>query len=185
MNHSSQLTPLRLRTDVCKISSPGQAGAWQVPAIRHWRSKRPLSSGLPSFLTAVLAADRNIHYSRENRFRALMARSQGSRANIQLQCRPFKASGADIALRKNTSNWWDCRIERAPHVFRSFVVMAERHGQIVSVVGARARSDRRPRRTNRNRASVRFHHRNRCRRRRGPGNRRVGDRPIRQASRKI
>jgi hypothetical protein len=31
-------------------------------------------------LTASLAADRNIDYTRENRIRALMARSQGSRA---------------------------------------------------------------------------------------------------------
>jgi hypothetical protein len=35
----------------------------------------PLSSRFPHFLTAVLAADRNINYSRENRSRALMARS--------------------------------------------------------------------------------------------------------------
>src|ERR1700692_2888244 len=131
MNHSSQFTPLRLRTNVCKISRLGQAGAWQVSAIRHWRSKVAVAEA-SSFLTAVLAADRNINYSRENRFRALMARSQGPRANIQLQCRSSAPSGADIALRRNTSNWWDCRIERAPRVFRSFVFMAERHGQIVS-----------------------------------------------------
>jgi hypothetical protein len=59
--------------------------------------------GFQVFFTAVLAADRNINYSRENRSRALMARSQGPRANIQLQCRSSKASGADIALQKNTS----------------------------------------------------------------------------------
>jgi hypothetical protein len=34
------------------------------------------------FSAAVLAADRNIDYSRENRLRALMAGSQGPRANI-------------------------------------------------------------------------------------------------------
>jgi hypothetical protein len=58
--------------------------------------------GFQVFFTAVLAGDRNINYSRENRSRALMARSQGPRANIQLQRRSSKASGADIALRKDT-----------------------------------------------------------------------------------
>jgi hypothetical protein len=79
MNHSSQFTPLRLRTNVCKISRLGQAGGLagvgdQVLAFEDCRRR-----GFQIFLTAVLAADRNINYSRENRFRALMARSQGPR----------------------------------------------------------------------------------------------------------
>jgi hypothetical protein len=37
--------------------------------------KKAAVVGASKFLTAVLAADRNINYSRENRFRALMARS--------------------------------------------------------------------------------------------------------------
>ena len=56
--------------------------------IRHRRLKAAAVEVF-KFLTAALAADRNIDYSRENRFRALMPRSQGPRANIQLQCHGF------------------------------------------------------------------------------------------------
>ncbi len=48
---------------------------------------------------------------------------------------PFiQGERADIALQKDISNWWDCRIERAPHAFR-FICRhggAARHGTFKS-----------------------------------------------------
>jgi hypothetical protein len=87
MNHSSQFAPLRSRPNVCKISRLGQAGPGGGDQALAFASR--CRRGFQVFLTALLAADRNINYSRENRFRAVTAKSQGPRANIQPQRRGF------------------------------------------------------------------------------------------------
>jgi len=88
--------------------------------------------GFQVFFTAVLAADRNINYSQENRFRALMARSQGPWANIQLQCRSSKASVPILRCKKIFRIGGIAALNERLTPSVSFVVMAERHGTVKS-----------------------------------------------------